>query len=131
MRERPLILVVDDEADLREIVSIKLRAAGFDAAVACDAKEAVDAAKKAHPDLVLMDVHMPGESGTDAALEIKQAPETKDVKIAFLSNLKDPWPQTTPDRTALAKALGMEDYIDKTEDLDVTVAKVREILARP
>ncbi|HUC01704.1 MAG TPA: response regulator [Candidatus Paceibacterota bacterium] len=130
MRERPLILVVDDESDLREIMSIKLKAAGFDAIVAYDAKEAVDAAIKTHPDLILMDIHMPGESGTDAALEIKQNPETKDIKIAFLSNLKDPWPQTTPDRDALAKSLGMEDYIDKTGDLGATVAKVREILAR-
>lgn len=130
MREKPLILVVDDEADLREIMSVKLRAAGFDAIVAYDAKEAVDAAKKTHPDLILMDIHMPGESGTDAALEIKQDPATKDTKIAFLSNLKDPWPQTMPDRNALAKSLGMEDYIDKTEDLNITVAKVKEILAR-
>ena len=98
--------------------------------VAVDAKEAVAAAKNAHPDLILMDIHMPGESGTDAALEIKQDPETKDIRIAFLSNLKDPWPQTTAPRNDLARAIGMDDFIDKTADLDVTVAKVREILAR-
>jgi CheY-like chemotaxis protein len=130
MREKPLILIVDDEQDLREIMSIKLNAVGFEAVVANNAKEAVDAAHKIQPDLILMDIHMPGESGTDAALEIKQDPETKNIKIAFLSNLKDPWPQTTPDRNALAKSLGMEDFIDKTGDLDATVAKVREILAR-
>ena len=130
MREKPLILVVDDEQDLREIMSIKLNTSGFESIVAGDAKEAVAAAKKMQPDLILMDIHMPGESGTDAALEIKQDPETKNIKIAFLSNLKDPWPQTTPDRGDLAKALGMEDFIDKTGDLDATVAKVREILAR-
>ncbi len=130
MREKPLILIVDDERDLREIMSLKLVASGFDAVVAYNAAEAVDAAKKIHPDLILMDIHMPGESGTDAALEIKQNPETKDIKIAFLSNLKDPWPQTTAPRDGLAKAIGMEDFIDKTEDLDITVSKVREILAR-
>jgi CheY-like chemotaxis protein len=130
MREKPLILIVDDEHDLREIMSMKLTASGFDAVVAFNAKEAVDAAKKVHPDLILMDIHMPGESGTDAALTIKQDPETKDIKIAFLSNLKDPWPQTMSPRENLTKALGMEDFIDKTEDLDVTVTKVREILSR-
>jgi CheY-like chemotaxis protein len=130
MREKPLILVVDDERDLREIMALKLNASGFEAVVAADAKEAVATAKASKPDLVLMDIHMPGESGTDAALEIKQNPETKDIKVAFLSNLKDPWPQTTPARNDLAKSLGMEDFIDKTEDLDITVAKVREILAR-
>jgi CheY-like chemotaxis protein len=130
MREKPLILVVDDEQDLREIMVLKLGASGFEAIVATDAKEGVAAAKQSHPDLILMDIHMPGESGTDAALEIKQNPETKDIKIAFLSNLKDPWPRTAPARNDLAKSLGMEDFIDKTEDLDITVAKVREILAR-
>lgn len=129
-REKPLILVVDDEKDLREIVALKLNASGFETITAADAKEAVAAAKASHPDLVLMDIHMPGESGTDAALEIKQNSETKDIKVAFLSNLKDPWPRTTPARDDLAKSLGMEDFIDKTEDLDLTVAKVKEILAR-
>jgi len=130
MREKPLILVVDDEQDLREIMSLKLTASGFDAITASNASEAVAATKASHPDLVLMDIHMPGETGTDAALTIKQDPETKDTRIAFLSNLKDPWPQTTPARNDLAKSLGMEDFIDKTGDLDVTIAKVREILAR-
>ena len=130
MREKPLILVVDDEQDLREIMALKLGASGFEAIVAGDAKGGVAAAKQSHPDLILMDIHMPGESGTDAALEIKQDPETKDIKIAFLSNLKDPWPRTTPARNDLSKSLGMEDFIDKTEDLDMTVSKVREILAR-
>jgi len=130
MREKPLILVVDDEQDLREIMSLNPTASGFDAITASNASEAVAATKASHPDLVLMDIHMPGETGTDAALTIKQDPETKDTRIAFLSNLKDPWPQTTPARNDLAKSLGMEDFIDKTGDLDVTIAKVREILAR-
>ena len=130
MREKPLILIVDDEPDLREIMFTKLTASGFDAVVAYNGKEAIDAAKKVHPNLILMDIHMPGASGTDAALAIKQDPETKDIKIAFLSNLKDPWPQTMAPRDNLAKAIGMEDFIDKTEDLNITVAKVREILAR-
>jgi len=130
MRNPPLILVVDDEPQLLEIMSAKLRAAGFDPVVAHNAHEAVDAAHKILPDLILMDIKMPDASGTDAALEIKQDPTTKDLKIAFLSNLKDPWPSTSGNREALTKALGMEDYLDKTGDLNAMVAKVREILAR-
>jgi CheY-like chemotaxis protein len=130
MRERPLILIVDDEHDLLEIMAVKLGASGFDPVVAYNAKEGIDAAVKLHPDLILMDVKMPGETGTDAALEIKQNPVTKDIKIVFLSNMKDPWPTTFASRDKLAKELGMEDYIDKTADLNIAVAKVREILAR-
>lgn len=131
MREKPLILVVDDEADLLEIMSENLRGAGFDPVVAHNAREGVDAAHKLHPDFILMDVRMPGETGTDAALAIKQDPETKNIKIAFLSNMSDPWPATSAHRATLAKELGMEDYIDKTADLSTIIARIRQILARP
>ena len=130
MMKKPLILVVDDEPQLLEIMSAKLAASGFDPVVAHNGKEAADAALKLQPDLVLMDIKMPGETGTDAALVIKQNPATKNIRVAFLSSMTDPWPTTMSDREVLAKSLGMEDYIDKTADLDVAVAKVREILGR-
>lgn len=128
MRERPLVLIVDDEKDILEIMSAKLGASGFEPVVAYNADEAFDAAGKLHPDLILMDIHMPGATGTDAALRIKQNPATKDVKIAFLSSLKDPWPSSMADRDKLTKELGLEEFIDKTGDLAVVVAKVRQIL---
>lgn len=131
MSDKQLIIIVDDEPDLLEIVSEKLKGAGFDVVVAHNAKEGVDATAKLHPDLVLMDIHMPGETGTDAALAIKQNPSIKDTKIAFLSSLKDPWPQTFAKRDKLAMELGMEEYIDKTADLNVILRKVQEILSKP
>lgn len=130
MRAKPLILVVDDEESFLEIMSTKLNASGFDAAVARSEKEALLQSEKLVPDLILMDIRMPDASGTDAALAIKQRPSTKNLKIAFLTNLKEPWPTVTVDRQGLAKALGMEDFIEKTDDLDVIVKRVREILAR-
>ncbi|HVM76972.1 MAG TPA: response regulator [Candidatus Paceibacterota bacterium] len=128
MREKPLILIVDDEPNLLEIISTKLGESGFEPVVAYNAKEAVDAAGKLHPDLILMDVHMPEESGTDAALAIKQNEATKDLHIAFLSNLKDPWPSIMADKKDVSKEMGMVDFIDKSADLDVIVARVRELL---
>lgn len=130
MRDKPLILVVDDEPNLLEIISTKLSTSGFEAVVAYNGKEAIEAATKLRPDLVLMDIHMPGETGTDAALVIKQNPDTKDIRIAFLSNMKDPWPTVMADKKDITKEMGMEGFIDKTADLDVIVARVREILAK-
>jgi two-component system alkaline phosphatase synthesis response regulator PhoP len=128
MRPKPLILVVDDEPDLLEIMTANLTRSGFDAVVARNAKEAVDAAKTIMPDLILMDIRMPGETGTDAALEIKQDPTLKNIKIAFLSNLTDPWPKTSAPREALSKEIGMEDYLDKTADWPTTLEKIKKIL---
>ncbi|MEK7193676.1 MAG: response regulator [Patescibacteria group bacterium] len=130
-REKQVILIVDDEENFREIMSAKLNAVGFDAATAANWKEAIKNARELTPDLILMDIHMPDATGTDLALAIKQDPATKDIKIAFLTSLKDPWPAMTGDRERVAKELGMEDFLDKTEDLDVTVEKIKAILARP
>ena len=129
-RTKPLILLVDDEATFLEIISAKLIATGFDVVPAHNAKEAVSEAKRLMPDLVLMDIMMPGQTGTDAALQIKQDPATKNLRIAFLSNMKDPWPQTSVPRDALAQSLGMEEFIDKSEDLDKLAAQVKELLTK-
>lgn len=131
MREKPLVLIVDDEKDFADIMKAKLESAGFDTVSASSADEAVKRADEYMPDLILMDIFMPpGASGTDAALTIKQNPKTKNLKIAFLTSLKDPWPGTTGANKNVSKELGMEDFLEKTDDLDKTVARIREILAR-
>jgi CheY-like chemotaxis protein len=130
MREKPLILLVDDEQNFLDIISTKLGAVGFEVVTAHNAAEATADAQKINPDLILMDVMMPGETGTDAAIAIKQNPATKDIKIAFLSNMKDPWPRTATPRDELAKVLGMEEFIDKSADLTVIAARVKTILGK-
>ncbi|MEK7146781.1 MAG: response regulator [Patescibacteria group bacterium] len=130
MREPPLILIVDDEASFQEIISLKLKSVGFEIALASNEAQAISQAAKLMPDLILMDIHLQGPTGTDAALAIKQNPKTKDLKIAFLTNLKEPWPGISGDQKNIAKTLGMEDFLDKTEDLDVLVEKIKGILKR-
>ena len=98
--------------------------------VAYNAKEGIDAAEKLHPDLILMDIKMPGETGTDAALEIKQNPGHKGYQDRVFEQHQRSVAEDISDRDKLAKELGMEDYIDKTADLNTIVAKVKEILAR-
>lgn len=128
-RAKPLILIVDDEKDFSEIMSLKLKAAGMDTAIAHNGKDAVVKALELMPDLILMDIHMPGETGTDVALAIKQNPKTSGLKIAFLTNLKDPWPAMAGDKSKVAQELGMEDFLEKTQDLEVLAKKVQAILS--
>lgn len=131
MRQKPLILIADDEKDFLEIFSTKLQAAGYDTITADSEAEILVKTKEAKPDLVLMDIYMPpGATGTDIALNIKQNDETKTIKIAFLTNLKDPWPALSGEKQKVAKELGMEDFLQKTDDLDKLVLRVREILER-
>jgi len=130
IREKQLVLVVDDEESFLEIITAKLSASGFDTAKAHNEEEAIKQAENLMPDMILMDIRMPGASGTDAALAIKQNPKTKGIKIAFLTSLTDPWPSVDANTLKITQELGMEDYIEKSEDLDMVTKKVKEILAR-
>ena len=128
MRSAPLILVVDDDSGFQEIIASKLKRSGFLIAEAHDGIEAIDKAVNLHPDLVLMDINMPGENGTEAVLDLLKNQETKDIKIAFLTSQTDPWPAAKGGAEGLAKELGARKFINKSEDLDEIASKVKEIL---
>lgn len=129
MREKPLILVVDDEPDLLEISKAKLNAAGFDVETAIDAETSFVKARKLKPDLVLMDIRMPGINGTEALLDFKNDPELKDIHVAFLTNLVVPWPGVATDNEKFAKELGAVTFFDKTKDFDNLAELTKKILA--
>lgn len=128
MRERPLVLLVDDEDNFLEILKTKLEAAGFEIVMAHNGAEGVEATKKLMPDIVLMDINMPGGTGTDAALTIKQDPATHDVKIAFLTSLRDPWPTLSADNKEITKEIGVDAFLEKANDLDAIAERVKILL---
>lgn len=129
MRQPPLILVVDDEADIREISRARLLGAGFVVEVVDDARTAYDMARKLRPDLVLMDIHMPGTNGTEAVLDFKNDPDLKDIRIVFFTNLTTPWPGVSGSNEKMAKELGAVHFLDKSKDMDTLGEKVKAILA--
>ncbi len=126
-----IILLVDDQAEFREIFSIKLASAGFHVEVADGGEHAVEIAKRIIPDLILMDVEMPGTSGVDALLKIKADPVTKNVRVIFLTNLGDPQQDWQKLNSRISREIGAAGYIKKTENLDVLVQKVKDFLALP
>lgn len=128
MRQLPLILIADDEADFREIVSTKLKDSGFTVITAQDGKEAFEKAKASLPDLILMDIKMPYESGTEAVIDLKNSSDFKDLKIIFFSNLDIPWPGIKNEEK-LARELGAVTFLKKTIDLDELVEKIKEALS--
>jgi len=128
MKNPPLILIADDDADFKEILSAKFLAAGYEIAEAKDGQEAINKAKSLIPDLIIMDIQMPNVNGTEAVVELKSMPETKDVKIVFFSSLVYPWPGVKEKNPEFAKELGAVTFIKKSEELDVIVAKVAELL---
>lgn len=81
----PKILVVDDEADVRKLLIMIFRDAGYEVLAAENGLEAVDLARKEHPDLIFLDILMPVMDGFQACSKIKSAPATSDILIVFLT----------------------------------------------
>jgi two-component system, OmpR family, alkaline phosphatase synthesis response regulator PhoP len=81
----PKILVVDDEEDVRNLLVIIFRDAGYQVFSAKNGKEAVEQASKEKPDLIFLDILMPVMDGFEACSRIKKDPTNKDTLIAFLT----------------------------------------------
>ena len=131
MKNPPLILIADDDADFKEILSAKLLASGYQIAEASDGEQAITKAKSLIPDLVIMDIQMPNVNGTEAVLELRHTPETKDVKIIFFSSLIYPWPGVKTENSEFAKELGAVTFLRKSDDLEKIVATVKGLLTPP
>jgi CheY-like chemotaxis protein len=84
-RDTRRILVVDDTADTREMYAIYFRSRGFTVETASNGHSAIDAAHRWHPDVIVMDVAMPGLDGITATREIKQDPHTVDIPVVILT----------------------------------------------
>ncbi len=128
MKNPPLILIADDDADFKEIVSAKLLSFGYQIAEAKDGAEAITKAKSLIPDLIIMDIQMPNVNGTEAVLEIKQDPQLKDAKIVFFSSLIYPWPGVKESNPDFAKELGAVTFLKKSDELDKIATTIKGLL---
>lgn len=115
------ILIVDDDALLRRSLAFNLENAGFQTSTAATAEDGVDAARLNHPDLVVLDINLPGMDGLQA------------LRI-FKDELKLPVIFLTARRRELDEVLGLElggdDYITKPFDTDVLIAHIKAVLRR-
>ncbi|NDJ51599.1 MAG: response regulator [Chloroflexi bacterium] len=102
------ILIVDDKQAVRELVSVTLEVGPYDILTAEDGQQALDIAYQDHPDLILLDIQMPGQyDGLDVCRQLKQDPITQDIYIVMLTAKGQP-----QDQQAGLEA-GAEDYFVK------------------
>jgi len=81
------ILIVEDDKFLRELISRKLSDEGFDVAEAIDGEEGVKKAKAENPDLILLDLILPGIDGFEVLSKTKEDPNSASIPVIILSNL--------------------------------------------
>jgi sigma-B regulation protein RsbU (phosphoserine phosphatase) len=117
--DAPTILVVDDTPTNLELVKGVLDAEGFHTLTADNGRDAHDLSRTAQPDLILLDVLMPGESGFETCAHLKSDPATTDIPIIFLSSLDD-----VKSKVAGLK-MGGVDYITKPMHGEEVLARVR------
>lgn len=115
--ERPLVLVVDDDPDLRILAEIQL-SEDFDVVQAADGAECLRMASEHNPDVILLDMMMPGMDGAQVLTELSNDDATKDIPVIFLSAL------TGSDDRAKGIERGAVDYIVKPADPREFVARV-------
>jgi CheY-like chemotaxis protein len=127
MSEKQLVLVVDDDPDLVESVSMKLENENFRVAKAYDGMEAWDKIKEERPDLIILDVMMPRKNGYELCDELKKSEEYKDIIVVLLTAVAEA--VTTTSYTHMGgKTTLADDYIPKPIELDRLMEIVKENL---
>ena len=118
------ILLVDDEEDILEIVGYNLEQEGFEVLTAKNGKQAIKIAKKAQPQLIIMDVMMPEIDGIEACERIRAIPELSQTIITFLTARGEDYSQLA------GFEAGADDYITKPIKPKLLISKIKALLRR-
>ncbi len=118
------VLVVEDEEDIRELIAYHLRREGYEVLQASNGLDALSLLKEKNPDLVLLDLMLPGMEGLEVCRTIKQDPLTRDVCIIMVTAKEEESDQV------LGLGLGADDYVTKPFRPRALMARVEAVLRR-
>lgn len=121
---KPRVLVVDDEADIRELLLYNLSREGFDVQTARTGEEALELMRTAAPTLVILDLMLPGLSGLEVFRRMKSETPLKDIPVIILTA------KTDDADVVLGLELGADDYVVKPFSPKVLAARIRTVLRR-
>lgn len=120
--ERPVVLVIDDDEANRILLNVLLRREGIRPCICESGVEGLKKAREEAPDLILLDVFLPGEDGFEILGRIKSDPKTADVPVVMFTVLG----RERSRRQALE--MGACDYVTKPFDMNHTVGLIRALL---
>jgi len=118
------VLLVDDEQDILDLIGFNLEKEGFEVFTANNGRTGLEIAKQQIPDLILLDVMMPGMDGMDTCREIRDDAKLKHVVVAFLTARNEDYSQIA------GFDAGADDYIAKPIKPRVLVSRVKALLRR-
>jgi two-component system, OmpR family, alkaline phosphatase synthesis response regulator PhoP len=118
------ILIADDEPDILEIIQFNLEAEGYEVVTAKNGDEAIEMAKRHRPQLIMLDVMMPGKNGIEVCKILRLQPDFKSTLIIFLSALSDEGTEVRGLET------GADDYLTKPISPKILASKVNSLFRR-
>ncbi len=118
----PKVLLVEDNEESRDALSRHLRRKGYEPLLAVDGREGVDLARAAAPDVILMDMSLPGLDGWEATRQLKAAPQTRGIPVIALTAHA-----MAGDREK-ALEVGCDDYDTKPVEIARLFGKIESLL---
>jgi DNA-binding response OmpR family regulator len=119
-----VVLVADDDADIRDLVAFKLEQAGFEVISVEDGRTALDQARSRNPTLAVLDVSMPGLSGIDVCRMLRADPATADMLVVMLTA------RVQEQDVEGGFNAGADDYVTKPFSPRELVSRVQALLSR-
>jgi two-component system alkaline phosphatase synthesis response regulator PhoP len=116
------ILLVDDEPDLIEPMKLILKTSGYEIITAQNGAEGIEKARRERPDLILLDLNMPGMDGYEACRKLKLDKLYKDIPVILLTA------QFQPNDIRFGTEMGADAYVAKMSEPKVLIAKIEELL---
>lgn len=118
------VLIIDDEEDIRDILEYNLKKDGFQVFTASNGKDGIELAKESSPDIVLLDVMMPGMDGIEVCEILRSTPETSKLRICFLTARNEDYSQIA------GLDAGADDYVSKPIKPRVLISRLKAIIRR-
>jgi DNA-binding response OmpR family regulator len=122
--DRPVVLVADDDDDIRDLVAFRLDRAGYEVLRASDGQEALDLAREHRPDLAVLDVMMPKLTGYDVTRELRADANTARIPVILLTA------RVQEADVARGFDAGADDYVKKPFSPQELKARVQAVLGR-
>jgi len=123
MEEKQRILLVDDEPDLVQMISLRLKSVGYEVVTACDGQEALEQVKQTKPDLLILDLMLPKLDGYKVCRLLKFDERTKELPILIFTA------RAQEQDIKLASECGADAYLTKPFEAKVLLGKLQELLA--
>jgi two-component system alkaline phosphatase synthesis response regulator PhoP len=117
------ILIVDDEQDILDLLKYNLEAEGYETMLASDGLQALERAKN-NPDLIILDVMLPGKDGWEVMRQLRQSPGTQKIPVIFLTA------KASEIDEVVGLELGADDYISKPISMRKLLARVKMVLRK-